>query len=328
MKEEGPHNLPEPRRVSNPTLGLIFPLYNEEEVLPRLIAVLTDLDLGVPLSILFVDDGSSDRTLTMLQEACANDSRMACISLSRNFGQQAAITAALRHVRGDMVAILDGDLQDPPSLLVDFISKWREGYDVVNGIRARRQGPVLLRAAYKSFYWLFSKVSNIQVHRDVGDFALLDRRVVNALNAMGERNRLLRGLRSWVGFKQVGIPYHRPARTAGTTSYNTRRLVSMALDAILSFSTVPLRLASWTGATAALLGFVFLLFILGDYAFGSELPPDGWASTTVIVLFLGGIQLIVLGIIGEYLGRMFEEVKQRPHYFTQKKLGWVKEEEV
>ena len=309
-------------RPSAPELGLVVPVHNEESVLPQLLDTLRHLNLGVPLAVLFVDDGSTDRTLAILQEACSQDARMACLSFSRNFGHQTAVSAGLQQVRGDLVAVLDADLQDPPDLLGSFIEKWREGYDVVYGIRRNRKEAWALRTAFWLFYRLLSKVATISIPRDAGDFALMDRRVVDAINAMPEHNRFVRGLRSWTGFSQIGIPYARPARKAGKSSYNTRRLTRLALDGLLSFSSVPLRISSWSGAAAALVGFAYLLYIVALYALGETLPP-GWASLIVIVLFLGGIQLMVLGIIGEYLSRIFDEVKRRPHFVAQAKLGWL-----
>ena len=309
-------------RPNSPELGLVVPVHNEEAVLPQLLDTLRHLNLGVPLAVLFVDDGSTDRTLALLQEACSKDVRMACLSFSRNFGHQTAVSAGLQQVRGDLVAVLDADLQDPPELLGSFIEKWREGYDVVYGIRRNRKEAWALRAAFWLFYRLLSKVATINIPRDAGDFALMDRRVVDAINAMPEHNRFVRGLRSWAGFSQIGIPYARPARKAGKSSYSTRRLTRLALDGLFSFSSVPLRISSWSGAAAALVGFVFLLYIVALYALGETLPP-GWASLIVILLFLGGIQLMVLGIIGEYLSRIFDEVKRRPHFVARTKLGWL-----
>ena len=309
-------------RPTHPALGLVIPVHNEEAVLPSLLKELRGLNLRVPLTFLFVDDGSTDGTLSILEEACRRDARIACLSFSRNFGHQTAVSAGLQHVPGDLVAVLDADLQDPPTLLATFIEQWRKGYDVVYGIRANRKEHWLLRIAYKSFYWLLSKVANIDIPRDAGDFALMDRRVVSVINAMPEHNRFVRGLRGWTGFKQCGIPYERQARHAGKPSYNVRRLARLALDGLLSFSAVPLRISSWTGTGAALIGFVYLIYILIAYTAGQTLPP-GWASLIVIVLFLGGIQLIVLGIMGEYLSRIFDEVKRRPHYVTERAIGWL-----
>ena len=309
-------------RPATPTLGLLFPAYNEEPVLPALLKILGDLDLGVPHRVLFVDDGSTDRTLAILQEACRKDSRLACVSFSRNFGKEAAVAAGFQMIQGDIVAVLDADLQDPLELLRDFIEKWREGYDVVYGIRQNRKEGLALRAAYKTFYWLLSKVSSIDIPRDAGDFALMDRRVVDAITALPERNRFMRGLRGWVGFRQIGVPYSRPARHAGVTHFNFRRLSRLAIDGLISFSSVPLQISSWAGGIMALVGFAYLLYIVVLYLTGAPMPP-GWASIIVLVLLLGGIQLLVLGIIGTYLSRIFEEIKRRPHFVTQSAHGWL-----
>ncbi len=309
-------------RPTTPTLGLVVPVHNEEGVLPQLLDTLGSLEVGVSLTVLFVDDGSTDRTLAILEEACRQDTRMACLSLSRNFGQETAVAAGLQHARGDVIAVLDADLQDPPALLGTFIEKWREGYDVVYGIRTNRKESWGLRTAFKSFYWLLSKVTRTSIPRDTGNFGVIDRRLVDLINAMPEHNRFFRGLRGWVGFKQLGIRYERPARQAGKPSYNLSRYSRLAADAILSFSSAPLRIASWTGALAALVGFGYLVYILSLYLSGETLPP-GWASLIVLVLFLGGIQLIVLGIIGEYISRIFDEVKHRPLFVTRTAVGWL-----
>ncbi len=310
------------RHTADPELCLVFPCYNEEEVLPDLLAVLKSLDLGVPMRFLFIDDGSQDRTLRILQDACQSDQRMACLRFSRNFGHQVAVSAGLEHAHGEIIAILDADLQDPPELLKQFIAKWREGYDVVYGIRANRKESWFLRACYSIFYRLLDKTANIRIPRDAGDFALMDRRVVDVLNTLPEHNRFVRGLRGWVGFRQIGIKYARPARHAGKPSYNMKRLTRLALDGLLSFSSAPLRLSAWLGLGAASLGFCYLVYALGVFLSGKSLP-EGWASTVVLILFLGGVQLIVLGILGEYLGRIFEEVKGRPHYVLDERTGWI-----
>ena len=310
------------RSTSEPEICLIFPCYNEQEVLPDLLDVLRLLDLGIPMRFLFIDDGSADKTLPILQDACISDQRMACLSFSRNFGHQVAVTAGLKHAKGDIVAILDADLQDPPELLKQFIEKWREGYDVVYGIRANRKESWFLRTCYSSFYHLLEKSANILIPRDAGDFALMDRKVVDVLNTLPEHNRFVRGLRGWVGFRQTGVKYARPARHAGKPSYNMKRLTRLALDGLLSFSSAPLRFSAWLGVSAAFLGFYYLAYALGVFLSGKELP-EGWTSTVVLILFLGGVQLIVLGILGEYLGRIFEEVKGRPHYVLGDRAGWI-----
>jgi len=312
------------RASSEPEICLIIPCYNEQEVLPDLLGVLKSLDLGISIRFLFIDDGSEDKTLPILQDACKSDHRMAYLSFSRNFGHQVAVSAGLRHAKGDLVAVLDADLQDPPELLKRFIDKWREGYDVVYGIRSNRKESWFLRLCYRTFYRLLERTANIQIPRDAGDFALMDRKVVNVLNVLPEHNRFVRGLRGWVGFKQTGIKYARPARYAGKPSYNMKRLTRLALDGLLSFSSAPLRLSAWLGLGAAVLGFFYLAYALIVFIVGKDLP-EGWTSTVVLILFLGGVQLIVLGILGEYLGRIFEEVKGRPHYVLNEHAGWIKD---
>ena len=311
-------------RSDNPEICLIFPCYNEEEVLPDLLRTLETLDLGIPTRFLFIDDGSQDRTPNLLKEACAADKRMACLSFSRNFGHQVAVSAGLKHACGDIVAVLDADLQDPPELLESFIEKWRNGYDVVYGVRTNRKESWFLRICYSSFYRLLDRISNIHIPRDAGDFALMDRKVVDVINTLPEHNRFVRGLRGWVGFKQIGVKYSRPARYAGKPSYNMRRLTALALDGLLSFSAAPLRVSAWLGAGAAFLGFCYLVYALSIFVSGKDLP-EGWTSTIVLILFLGGVQLMVLGILGEYLGRIFEEVKGRPHYVLRDQTGWLTE---
>ena len=313
-------------RESHPELGLVIPCYNEEEALPDLLKAIDQLSLGLPLKVLFIDDGSTDKTSAILEDACQRDERLACLRFSRNFGHQVAVSAGLAHARGDIVAVLDADLQDPPSLLGAFIERWREGYDVVYGIRKNRKESWVLRSAYWIFYRLLHRIANINIPRDAGDFALMDRRVVEVINAMPEHNRFVRGLRGWAGFRQIGVAYARPPRGAGTSAYNMRRLTRLAFDGLLSFSSAPLRLSSWAGAMAALLGFCYLVFALVSFALGKTLP-EGWTSTIVIILFLGGIQLMVLGIVGEYISRIFDEVKRRPHFIGQEAIGWLNDEQ-
>ncbi len=313
-------------RKPDPELCLVIPCFNEAEVLPDLLASIRALDLGLRLRVLFVDDGSHDQTFALLAKACAKDKRLACLSFSRNFGHQVAVSAGLQYAYGDLVAVLDADLQDPPELLPDFIAKWHDGFDVVYGIRTNRKESWFLRIAYKIFYQLLNRITHIDIPRDSGDFALMDRRVVSVINQMPEHNRFVRGLRGWAGFRQVGIKYARPARQAGKTSYNMRRLTRLALDGLLSFSSIPLRFSGWIGAAAALLGFCYLAYALIINLSGQSLP-EGWTSTVVLVLFLGGVQLMVLGVIGEYISRIFDEVKGRPHYVVREGTGWLKDVE-
>lgn len=312
------------QRKATPELGVVIPCYNEEEVLPELFNELDELDQALPFPVyfLFVDDGSTDQTLEILAAACRRDPRFACLSFSRNFGHQDAVSAGLQHVRGDLVAVLDADLQDPPSVLPAFVEKWREGYDVVYGVRTNRKETLPLRLAYALFYRILKKIANVEVPLDAGDFALMDRRVVDVINRMPEHNRFIRGLRGWVGFRQTGVPYERLSRRSGASKYGVGKLVKLAFDGLMSFSAVPLRLASWFGALAAFLGFCYLVYALVCWTIGIALPK-GWTSTIVIILFLGGVQLMVLGILGDYIGRIFDEVKNRPHYIQRTTLGWL-----
>lgn len=312
-------------RKATPEVGLVIPCFNEEEALPALLQALDSLGetLALPLSVLFVDDGSTDRTLELIAEVCGRDERFACLSFSRNFGHQDAVSAGLHYVRGDVVIVLDADLQDPPSMIPVFLDKWRDGYDVVYGVRTNRKEGVLLRLAYALFYRLLKKIANVDVPVDAGDFSLMDRRVVDHINRMPEHNRFMRGLRGWVGFRQTGVPYQRPVRRGGASKYSFGKLTKLALDGLMSFSAIPLRLASWLGALTAFLGFCYLVYALVRRISGA--PPEGWTSTVVLVLFLGGVQLMMLGILGEYIGRIFDEVKNRPHYIERTRLGWLDE---
>jgi len=315
------------QRPPNPVLGVIIPCYNEEAVLPALFDALDRLDetLSQPVYFLFIDDGSTDGTLAMLADRCDRDERCACLSFSRNFGHQDAVSAGLRHIRGDLVAVLDADLQDPPSVLPAFVERWNAGYDVVYGVRINRKERWPLRLAYAFFYRMLKKIAQVEVPLDAGDFSLMDRRVVDVINRMPEHNRFIRGLRGWVGFRQIGVPYERNARRSGASKYPFGKLMKLALDGLTAFSSVPLRLASWLGALASLFGLCYLVYALIRRASGDP-PPEGWTSTIVIILFLGGIQLMMLGILGEYIGRIFDEVKNRPHYIQQREYGWLAEE--
>ena len=220
------------------------------------------------------------------------------------------------------MAVIDADLQDPPELIPDMVAKWREGYDVVYGIRTNRKEGPFLRMAYALFYRILKKIANIDIPLDAGDFSLMDRAVVDQINAMPEHNRFIRGLRGWVGFRQIGLPYNRQARQAGAPKYNIYRLVNLAMNGIISFSSVPLKIASWFGALSSSLGFLLMLWVVVNGLFYGRTPP-GWASLAVIILLFGGIQLIVLGIIGEYVSRIFDEVKRRPHFIVGESSGWV-----
>jgi polyisoprenyl-phosphate glycosyltransferase len=306
-----------------PTLSVVIPVFNEEETLPalyeRLVTVLNDL--GEPYEVIFVNDGSRDRSERLLRDFYERDSRFRSIHFSRNFGHQTAITCGLDHARGQAVIAMDGDLQDPPEVLPGMIERWREGYDVVYAIRQKRKEGIVKRGAYKAFYWLLRRVSYLDIPLDSGDFSLIDRRVIDILRTMPERNRFVRGLRTWIGFRQVGYEYAREARFAGQSKYRLAQLMKLAFDGLVSYSYVPLRVVSNMGLLVSATALGYMGYLLLARVFGGT-PIQGWTSTVVIMLFLGGVQLLSLGVIGEYVGRIFEEVKHRPHYVVRERVGF------
>ena len=311
-------------RPENPSLGLVIPCYNEEAALPHLLASLETIQkkANIPIRVLLVDDGSQDRTYEIIAEAIHPGSNLACIRFSRNFGHQIAVSAGLHYVVGDVIGVIDADLQDPPEVLLKMVNKWHEGFDVVYGVRRNRKENLLLRSAYSLFYRMLQGIANIEIPLDAGDFCVMDRRVVELIKQMPEQTPLIRGLRSWVGFRQTGLEYERAARVDGDSKYSLSRLANLAVHGIVSFSALPLRLAAWLGFFTSIVGFALMFWaIVGVLAFGKT--PPGWASLAVIVLFFSGVQLIVLGIIGEYLGRVFEEVKNRPRFIVESSMGWV-----
>jgi dolichol-phosphate mannosyltransferase len=278
--------------------------------------------------ILLVDDGSRDDTLAVATQLAAADPRLKVVSLSRNFGHQAAVTAGLEHARGDLVAVLDADLQDPPEELPRFFRKCRDGYDVVYAVRTRRKEGPFKRLSYFLFYSLLNRLADIDIPLDSGDFCVMNRRCVEALNALPERSRFLRGLRSWVGFRQTGLAYERQARAAGEPKYTLARLVNLALSGIINFSSKPLRLISLAGILLGVLSvaaaLLFLVQYLADWTILGYNPRQarGWTSLILAVLFLASAQLFCLGIIGEYLGRLFEEIKRRPVYIVGRTVNF------
>ncbi|MBC8029286.1 MAG: glycosyltransferase family 2 protein [Pyrinomonadaceae bacterium] len=306
-------------------VSIVVPCYNEEAVLAelhgRLISMLEGVET-VSFEIIYTDDGSRDRTPEILRGLQAADNRVRVVSLSRNFGHQVAVTAGLEHTSGDAVVIIDADLQDPPEVIPEMIARWQDGYQVVYGLRAKREGETTFKLwTAKAFYRLINRVSEVEIPIDVGDFRLIDRRVVDVLLAMPERDRFLRGMISWVGFKQVAVIYDRAARHAGETKYSLIKMLRFAVDSVISFSFAPLRLAIWVGfaaIAAAVVGIVYALVI----RFYTTTWVRGWASIFTAVLFLGGIQLITLGIVGEYVGRIYAEVKLRPLYVVGERLGF------
>jgi dolichol-phosphate mannosyltransferase len=304
-------------------VSVAIALYNEEEVLPELLrrvgAVLDDLP-GGPHEVVLVDDGSTDRTFAILSAAASEDARVIGISLSRNFGHQAALSAALDHVTGDVVILMDGDLQDRPEEIPRFVETYQQGFDVVYATRVERQERWLLRVCYFLFYRFVAKVAELRMPLDSGDFGLLSRRVVDLINALPERNRYLRGLRSWVGFPQIGIPVKRDPRAAGKPSYTLGKLMRLAMDGIFSFSVAPLRAAALVGAVTTAGAFVFAAYTIFERVILGE-PPRGFTALIVAVIFFSGIQLMFLGLIGEYVGRVYDEAKGRPQYVVATMVG-------
>jgi len=308
-------------------ISIVVPCFNEAAVLReahrRLAAVAASI-AEAAFEFIFVDDGSRDETPTLLHELSAADARVRGLRLSRNFGQQVATTAGLEHASGDAVVIIDADLQDPPELIAEMFSYWREGYQVAYGQRSDRAGETRFKLwSASAFYRLVNSISHVQIPPDTGDFRLMDRAVVDAVLRMPERDRFLRGMVSWVGFRQVAVPYRRAARFAGETKYPMVKMLRFAADAVFSFSFAPLRLAVWVGFLAlgvALAGILYALAL--RFFFDPTHWVRGWASLFVAVLFMGGVQLISLGIIGEYVGRIYGEVKQRPLYFVRERFGF------
>jgi polyisoprenyl-phosphate glycosyltransferase len=301
------------------TLVTLVPVYNEEEVVPEFHRRLSAVLDGIPLrsSVLYVNDGSSDGTLAALQRLMGIDPRISVIDLSRNFGKEIALTAGLDHADGDAVVVIDADLQDPPELIPELVKGWRQGYDVVYAQRLSREGETWFkRATAYAFYRVIQRTTRVQIPPDTGDFRLLTRRVVASLGELRERNRFMKGLFAWVGFKQLAVPYRRHPRFAGQTKWNYWRLWNFAIEGITSFTTAPLRLATYLGLLVAAGALAYAAVIVyKTLAFGE--PVRGYPSLMVVILFLGGVQLMTMGVLGEYLGRTFDESKGRPLYFIQ-----------
>jgi len=304
-------------------LSIVVPVFNETQVVDACYDRLTKVAGSLPEfshEIIFVDDGSTDDTYERLQAIAARDDRVRALKFSRNFGHQIAITAGIDHARGDCIVVIDADLQDPPEVIPEMIDKWREGFDIVYGVRERRdgEGPLKLLTA-SAFYRLLNSLTNMEIPVDVGDFRLMSRRAAQQLGAMRERDRFVRGLTSWIGFRQTGVKYVRDRRLAGETKFPYRKMLKFALDGITSFSTAPLKLATWLGYAASFLAFLYLLSVFVQKWLGNTV--HGWATIMVALLFLGGVQLICFGIMGEYIGRMFNELKQRPLYVIEEALN-------
>ena len=311
-------------------ISIVTPVFNEEEILPLLWKRIRDASKtwNEEFEVVLVDDGSRDRSFEILADLAEADSRVRVVKLSRNFGHQPALSAGLRHARGDAVVFIDADLQDPPEFIVQLVEKWRAGYDVVYAVRRRRKGAWWKRASYSTFYRLLARIGDVEIPVDTGDFCLMDRRVVDVmLDQMPEQQRFLRGLRAYAGFRQIGMPYDRPERAAGEPKYGLGQLIQLALSGVIGFSFVPLRLATWLGLVIAIPSFlvgtffiihrVFEFPVLGRYA--TETP--GLTTLAVGMFFLGGVTLLMLGILGEYVGRIYLEVKRRPGFIVDRVLG-------
>ena len=305
--------------VARSLVSMVVPVYNESPVIPafyeRASAALAGL-AGCDYEILFVDDGSRDDSYRQLAAYAAADPHVRVVKFSRNFGHQIAITAGIDHARGDCVVVIDADLQDPPEVVRSMIEQWRQGFDVVYGVRSERDGETVMKLMTATlFYRLLRRLTPVQIPENVGDFRLMSRRAVDELRRLREKDRFVRGLVSWIGFRQTGVTYSRDKRYAGETKYPYRKMIKFAFDGITSFSTAPLKLATWTGYASALLAVLYLLSVFVQKLLGFTV--EGWATIMVAMLFLGSVQLICLGILGEYLGRIFNEVKPRPMYVVE-----------
>lgn len=308
-----------------PTISVIVPIYNEEQVIPELYRRLTRVmdDIGEPWEMVCINDGSQDRSAQLLLELHLADPRIKLVNFSRNFGHQIAITAGMDYVQGEAVVIIDADLQDPPELISQMVEKWRAGYEVVYAVRAERRGESFFKLwTARLFYRLLRRITEVDIPLDAGDFRLMDRKVVLSMRQLRESHRFMRGLSSWVGFRQIGVEYERAERYAGETKYPLRKMVRLTIDAITSFSYLPLRLGTYFGFFLALLSLLGILVTIALRLSGNN-AFYGQATTLVSVLFLGGIQLIFLGVLGEYLGRIYDEVKERPLYIVSQAHGFA-----
>jgi polyisoprenyl-phosphate glycosyltransferase len=306
-------------------LSVVVPCFNEQEVIGEAVRRLQQFGSavdGLDVEFIFVDDGSRDDTRTLLRGFARDDGRIKVIGFARNFGHQVAVTAGIDAARGDAVVLIDADLQDPPEVVHQMIAKWREGYDVVYGSRTERAGESAFKVGTaRAFYRLLNRLSDVPIPLDAGDFRLMSRAVVDTLRAMPERDRFVRGMVSWVGFRQVALPYRRAERFAGQTKYPLRKMLRFATDGILSFSTKPLQLSVAMGMISAVVALVGIAYALALRLF-TNIWVEGWTALMIAVLFIGGVQLISIGILGEYIGRIYNEIKQRPLYVVEEYLGF------
>ncbi len=312
-------------KVMRPQYSVVIPIYNEQDTIPelydRVLAVMTQMNGETEL--ILIDDGSVDRSLLLMRELHQNDPRVCYLSLARNFGHQIAVTAGLNFTRGKVVIILDADLQDPPELIPQMVELWQQGYEIVYAqrIQRRREGWFKRLTAY-AFYRTLKRLADVDIPIDTGDFCLLDRRVVDVLNAMPERNRYIRGLRSWIGFSQIAIQFERHPRFAGEVKYTFQKSLSLAIDGLVSFSKVPLRLSTYVGLFAAMIALLMAVLVVYWRIFVPHTPLTGLTIIIVAIFFLGAVQLISIGILGEYIGRIYEEVKGRPLYTLSETAGF------
>ena len=308
----------------DPTVSVVAPVFNEEETLPELVRRVVSVISKLPgeAEFIIVDDGSCDHTPALLHQAANEHPAVKYVTLARNFGHQAAMYAGMSRARGDVVILMDGDLQDPPEVIPDMVNLWKRGFDVVFAVRKKRKEGLLKRLAYRIYYRILESVAYIPIPRDSGDFSLIDRRVCDIICQLPERNKFLRGLRAWVGLRQTAYEYERDSRHAGATKYTLPKLFSLALDGLMAYSFVPLRLAYVVGLVISMFSFVLAAFYVVQRLLGWSAIPQGFTTLAVLILFLGGVQLVCIGVLGEYLGRVFEEMKGRPIFVERKAVNF------
>ncbi len=312
--------------AEHPLVSIVSPVYQEEEGIEefhrRLVAAMEGIDDDLAFEMVYVNDGSTDRSLDLLEKIAADDGRVRVVDLSRNFGHQVALSAGVDHARGDAVVVIDSDLQDPPEVIPEMIQRWRDGFKVVYGVRISRAGETRFKLlTSKIYYGLMDRISEVPLPRQAGDFRLLDRKVVDVLDQMPERNRYVRGMVAWVGFPQCAVEYERDPRFAGSTNYTLARMVRLALDGLTSFSDRPLRLATQLGAIVMVLSFAVAGWTIVASLFDIGSTSRGWSSLMAVLLLLGGVQLLCIGVLGEYLGRVYRETKGRPLYVVNEVIG-------
>ena len=305
--------------MKSPVYSVVVPAFNEQDVIKETYTRLTKVmtGMGEAYELIFVNDGSKDQTAQIVAGFCENDSSVRLINFTRNFGHMPAISAGMEYARGQAVFIIDADLQDPPEVFPEMAARWKEGYHVVYGKRIKRKGETIFkRMTAKIFYRFLRKMTSVDLPPDTGEFRLIDRKVCEAVNRLPEKNRYIRGLVSWVGFKQVPVEYHREKRFAGETKYPLRKMISFAMDAITSFSNKPLKFATLIGIIISILSFLYILYVICQVFFTDQ-TRTGWASTIAAILFTQGIVLMLLGLMGEYIGRIYTEIQNRPNYIVQ-----------